>query len=144
MKVIFGGSLGYDEPVTHEGVGLVPSRNDAGRDPSHRSIHIVGRPHRVHVERGSRQDQIRSLAIKLAEIYQQVLAVPVDRDDPAAEIVRDFVVGFTAMHTSEMATVAQILSRPDTRSDVEDAIRDASWAGTRNTRLFYLTLAKSL
>ena len=97
MKMIFGGRLGYDEPVTQEGDGLGPSRNDAGRDSGHRSSHIVGRPHRMQVVRASRQDEIRSLAIKIAGIYQQVVAVPVDRDDPAAEIVRDFVVGFNAM-----------------------------------------------
>ena len=127
MKVIFGGRLGYDEPVTQGGVGLGPSRNDAGRDSGHRSSHIVGRPHRVQVDRGSHQAKILLLAIKIAGIYQQVVAIPVDRDDSAAEIVRDFVVGFNAMQTNEMATVAQSLSRPDTRSDVEDAIRDASW-----------------
>ena len=115
MKVVFAGRLGYDEPVTHGGDGLDPSCNGAGRDSSHRSSHIVGRLHRVPIERVGHQGQILLLAIKIAGIYQQVVTVPVDRDDPTAEIIQDFVVGFTAMGTNKMAMVAQSLSRPNTR-----------------------------
>ncbi len=46
------------------------------------------------------------MAIKIAEIYQQVVTVPVDQHNFTAEIVQDFVVRFTAMGTDEMAMVA--------------------------------------
>ncbi len=71
-------------------------------------------------------------------------AFPVEHDDPTAEIIRDFIVGFKGMNTSEMDAVAQSLSRPNTREDAEAANCDASWAAMRQTREFFRTLAKSL
>ncbi len=59
----------------------------------------------VSIKQAGHQDKILLLAIKIAGIYQQVVAVPVDQDDPPTEIIQDFVVGFTAMGTNEMAMV---------------------------------------
>ena len=106
MKVVFVGRLGNDEPVGYGGVGLHPSYNGVGRDSSHRLSHIVGRPHRVPIKQARYQDQILPLANKIAGIYQQVVAVPVDHDDPTAEIIQDFSVGFKTMKTNKMAMVA--------------------------------------
>ena len=146
MKVVFGGRLGHDEPVAHGGGSLDPSCKGARRDSCHRSSHIVGRPHRTPIERANHQDQILPLAIKITRIYQQVMAFPVERDDPTAEIICDFVVGFKVkgMDTSKMDTVAQSLSRPGTRKYVKATICDASWAGTQQTISFSNACEKSL
>ena len=48
------------------------------------------------------------------------------------------------MGTNEMTMVAQRLSRPNTRRDVKAATCNASWASTRQTRVFFLMLTKSL
>ncbi len=58
-----------EETVTHGGVGMGLSRNDAGKDTSQRSSHIVGRPHKVPIEQAGHQAQILLLAIKIAAIY---------------------------------------------------------------------------
>ena len=90
MKVVFGGRLGHDEPVTHEGGGLDPSRKGARRDSCHRSSHMVGRPHSAYIgetKLNENHKKIRLLAIKFAQLYKGVLTVTVDRDDPAADIM---------------------------------------------------------
>ncbi len=111
-----------------------PGRKGARRYSCHRSSHTVGRPHRTPIEQANHQDQILPLAIKITGIYQQVVAFLVVRDDPTAEIIRDFVVGFKGMNTNKMDSVVQSLSRLGTRKDVEAAICNASWTATRQTR----------
>ncbi len=124
-----------------------PSRDGVGKDNSQRSSHIVGQPHSDQIEDaklGEDHEKIRLLAIKFAGIYMGIEAVQVDRDDPAAKIMLDLATGFGAMSTNEMATISQSLGGPEEKESIEGAIREASWAGTRDTRAFYKVLAESL
>ena len=77
------------------------------------------------------------MAIKLAGMYLEVNAVPVHNEDHTAEIIRDFVLGFTGMKKGEFGIVLRSLEDPHAKERIVGAICDASWAGARKTRDFY-------
>ena len=75
MRVYRGEEL-EEEPVTHERVGLGPSRNDAGRDIDHRSSRNDAGRHRSARAKQARLDEdiknktkVLASAIKLAGMY---------------------------------------------------------------------------
>ena len=90
------------------------------------------------------REQILSLGIKFAAVYKTVRAIPIDAEDPAADIVRDFVVGFKAAGASERATIARCVGTPGGEELVGAAIKDAGWTALRTERAFYKALATSL
>ena len=102
-----------EEPVTHERVGLGPSRNDAGRDIDHRSSrNDAGRLRSARSKQARLDEYIKSktnilaVAIKLTGRYLQMNAFCVVNEDPVAEIIQDFVLGFREMKRSEFEAVA--------------------------------------
>ena len=139
-----------EEPVTHERVGLGPSRNDAGRDIDHRSSrNDAGRL--CSAAKQARFDEdiksktnVLAKTIELAGRYLQMNAFCVVNEDPVAEIIQDFVLGFRGMKRSEFGVVICGLADHHAKERIDGAIREASWAGSRKESQFYRELVTSL
>ena len=139
-----------EEPMTHERVGLGPSRNDAGWDIDHRpSCNDAGRLHsarakQARIDEDIKRKKVLAVAIQLAGQYLQVNAFCVVKDDPVAEIIQDFVLGFREMKRSEFGVLLCSLDNPHRTERIVGAIREASWDGSRKERQFYRELVTSL
>ena len=124
-----------EEPVTHERVGLGPSRNDAGRDIDHRSSrNDAGRLRSARAKQArldediKRKTNVLAVAIKLAGRYLQMNAVCVVNEDPVAEIIQDFVLGLRGIERSKFEVVSCGSADHHAKERINGAIRDASWA----------------
>ena len=89
-------------------------------------------------------EQILSLGIRFAGVYKTVDAIPVNRNDPTSEIVRDFLIGFKTIGMEDQTNIARGLRSPDMEDCAVEAVKDAAWAAMRNSGAFYSALATSL
>ncbi len=65
------------------------------------------------------------LVIKFTGIYKGVVTLPVDQDDPVADVIQDLAAGFGAMLTRKMVTISKNQGRPEEKESIEGAIREA-------------------
>ena len=99
-------------------------------------------------ESKSSADSALTLAIGCAAAYLATPCWAIDRNMPAAEIVRDFTIGLATLRATDKATIRRSMIENQTcknrKRAIVDAVREAANKGTTKEKRFYKTLATSL
>ena len=99
-------------------------------------------------ESKSSADSALALAIGCAAAYLATPCWTIDRDMPAAEIVRDFTIGLATLRETDKASICRSMIENQTNENrkraIVGAMREAANKGTTKEKRFYKTLATSL
>ena len=90
------------------------------------------------------KDHVRLLAFKFAAACQNFRTAALDPDLPIADLVKDFVVGYSTVTPIERASLQRLLTEYTVvsgKKHLEAAIFAAAWRGTTKDKAFYESLS---
>ncbi len=65
------------------------------------------------------KEGVCALAFKFTSLYKNTCAKFIDPDSPVADLVKDFVVGYSVVRQKEMAILVRLMTKMITRDKIE-------------------------